>query len=58
MTPTKQAARYKQALENIQAYVPYAYAKELAANALDLEQELMVIPAVTPLTIKQEKEDE
>lgn len=40
-----EVARYKKALENIAEHVPYAYAKELARNGLDLEAKLMRVPA-------------
>jgi len=58
MTPAKQAARYKKALENILAYVPYAYAQELAANALDLKAELMNVPEQVALGIETKPEEE
>lgn len=38
----KENARYKLALQNIAKHVPYAFAQELAKNALDLGSELMI----------------
>jgi hypothetical protein len=50
------AARYKKALENIVAHVPYAYAKELARNALDLEAELIAVHERTNTSLGEKKD--
>lgn len=57
MTVASQRDRYKQALEDIAEYCPYAMARDMAKHALDLEQPLRRQVPRTSLVVKEQKDE-